>query len=281
MAGVTQDAVAPGESFIYRFAAADAGTYWYHAHQVSSEAVGRGLFGVLVVEPRGGSAEPATDIVAPVHTFDGIPVVGDTDGPLLAAVIRVYGSGCGWSTPTLRRTASGERPGATAFTVVAVDGTTWWARRRCAARCCASRRAAGTTSPSRCPLPQWISRWSGARIPGLRLVPDPATQASGGAAFVDGPDLDLLSYGTPVAVPGMTDAAVDREAALVLDHQARFLDDIPALAQTINGDVHPFVPRRSTCAPGTSSWLHRGEPRRSTTMDPSAWTPGAGRVSSN
>ena len=52
VAGVTQDAVAPGESFTYRFVARDTGTYWYHTHQAASEAVSRGLFGALVVEPR-------------------------------------------------------------------------------------------------------------------------------------------------------------------------------------------------------------------------------------
>jgi FtsP/CotA-like multicopper oxidase with cupredoxin domain len=60
--------------------------------------------------------------------------------------------------------------------------------------------------------------------------------------FADAADLDLLSYGEPAAVPGMTDASVDREAELVLDRQFRFLGGIPTFAQTINGDVHPFVP---------------------------------------
>ena len=56
VAGVTQDAVAPGQSFTYRILAKDVGTYWYHAHQVSSEAVSRGLFGAFVVEPAGADA---------------------------------------------------------------------------------------------------------------------------------------------------------------------------------------------------------------------------------
>ena len=60
--------------------------------------------------------------------------------------------------------------------------------------------------------------------------------------FVDGPDLDLLTYGTPAAVPGITGADVTREATLVLDRQFRFLNGIPTLAQTVNGEVHPFVP---------------------------------------
>lgn len=48
--GVTQAAVPPGERFRYRFPLKDAGTFWYHPHANSSEQVGRGLSGVLIVE---------------------------------------------------------------------------------------------------------------------------------------------------------------------------------------------------------------------------------------
>ncbi|KZC98810.1 multicopper oxidase family protein [Oceanibaculum pacificum] len=48
--GVTQDAIAPGGRFTYRFAVPDAGTYWYHPHLGSSEQIGRGLYGPLIVE---------------------------------------------------------------------------------------------------------------------------------------------------------------------------------------------------------------------------------------
>ena len=41
----------PGEQFVYRFVAEDAGTYWYHSHQVSHEQVRRGLLGALVIQP--------------------------------------------------------------------------------------------------------------------------------------------------------------------------------------------------------------------------------------
>lgn len=50
VAGLTQDPVAPGGTFDYRFAAPDAGTYWYHPHNRSWEQVARGLYGVLIVE---------------------------------------------------------------------------------------------------------------------------------------------------------------------------------------------------------------------------------------
>ncbi|OWU81141.1 copper oxidase [Phaeobacter sp. 22II1-1F12B] len=50
VAGLTQDAVPPGEIFDYDFTTPDAGTYWYHAHTNSMEQVARGLAGPLIVE---------------------------------------------------------------------------------------------------------------------------------------------------------------------------------------------------------------------------------------
>ncbi|MFN4359492.1 MAG: multicopper oxidase family protein [Hylemonella sp.] len=48
--GLTQDAVAPGQRFHYRFALPDAGTYWYHPHWGTPEQLERGLAGALIVE---------------------------------------------------------------------------------------------------------------------------------------------------------------------------------------------------------------------------------------
>ncbi len=47
---LTQNPIAPGEKFVYEFDVPDAGTYWYHPHHHSSEQVGRGLSGALIVE---------------------------------------------------------------------------------------------------------------------------------------------------------------------------------------------------------------------------------------
>lgn len=46
----SQGPVAPGESHLYTLPLEDAGTFWYHPHVNSSEQVGRGLSGVLIVE---------------------------------------------------------------------------------------------------------------------------------------------------------------------------------------------------------------------------------------
>jgi len=52
---VTQDPIMPGESFTYEFTIQDPpGMYVYHSHFNSAEQVGNGLYGPLVVAPRGG-----------------------------------------------------------------------------------------------------------------------------------------------------------------------------------------------------------------------------------
>jgi len=50
VSNLTQPAIEPGETFIYKFPLNDAGTFWYHAHNKSWEQVARGLYGPLIVE---------------------------------------------------------------------------------------------------------------------------------------------------------------------------------------------------------------------------------------
>ncbi len=55
---LTQEPIAPGESFVYEFDCPDAGTFWYHPHVRGFEQVGRGLYGPLIVEEPEGAAAP-------------------------------------------------------------------------------------------------------------------------------------------------------------------------------------------------------------------------------
>lgn len=61
--GLTQDVVAPAETFLYDFVVPDAGTYWYHPHNRSYEQVARGLSGALIVEEADGGPEVDSDKV--------------------------------------------------------------------------------------------------------------------------------------------------------------------------------------------------------------------------
>jgi FtsP/CotA-like multicopper oxidase with cupredoxin domain len=237
VAGVTQDAVLPGESFTYRFVAKDAGTYWYHAHQVSSEAVARGLLGALIVEPAAGST-PAVDLTLPVHTISGSTLIGASDlieRPIVPAGQQIRLRLINTDSVPQRISITG-----TAFTVTAADGTGL------------NAPPAVTGSVLRIPaggrlVADYTAPENGVAVgvegaPDLGVWLDPRGGPPVGPMFTDGPDLDLLGYGTSAAVPGMTDRPVDRDVTLVLDRQLRFLEGIPAFAQTVNGEVHPHVP---------------------------------------
>lgn len=49
---ISQPPVQPGQSFVYLFKTPDAGSYWYHPHLMSSEQLGRGLVGPLIIDER-------------------------------------------------------------------------------------------------------------------------------------------------------------------------------------------------------------------------------------
>jgi CopA family copper-resistance protein len=54
--GLSFMGIPPGGSYTYRFTVNQAGTYWYHSHSRFQEQVG--LYGPIVVEPRGGERFP-------------------------------------------------------------------------------------------------------------------------------------------------------------------------------------------------------------------------------
>jgi FtsP/CotA-like multicopper oxidase with cupredoxin domain len=55
---MVQRAVAPGETFVYRFRLPDAGTFWYHPHIIETVQLEMGLYGALIVR---GPDEPQLD----------------------------------------------------------------------------------------------------------------------------------------------------------------------------------------------------------------------------
>jgi CopA family copper-resistance protein len=55
--GLSFMGIAPGEHYTYRFTVNQAGTYWYHSHSRFQEQLG--LYGPIVVEPRGGERHAA------------------------------------------------------------------------------------------------------------------------------------------------------------------------------------------------------------------------------
>ncbi|HEY9133540.1 MAG TPA: copper resistance system multicopper oxidase [Dyella sp.] len=55
--GLSFDGIPPGGEYLYRFTVNQAGTYWYHSHSRFQEQTG--LYGPIIVEPRGGALQGA------------------------------------------------------------------------------------------------------------------------------------------------------------------------------------------------------------------------------
>ncbi len=71
--GLTQPPIAPGSHFTYRVRFPDAGTYWYHPHVREDTQQDLGLYGNIVVEPRGGALLPREQVLM----LDDISVTAD------------------------------------------------------------------------------------------------------------------------------------------------------------------------------------------------------------
>jgi FtsP/CotA-like multicopper oxidase with cupredoxin domain len=236
--GLTQNGVAPGEDFVYRFRADQVGTYWYHTHHASHLGVRKGLYGTLVVTPRDGQQAGQLDLTLPVHTFDGTVVIAGKDG-------RTEHTAPAGTPVRLRLINTDSDPrwfalAGTPFRVAAVDGR--------------DLNRPGEVSGVGLRLP------AGGRYDLVFGMPDtPVALAidhdrdggvwlrppAGGEPPVadtsSWPELDLLRYGTPAAVPFDAGNA-DRHFTMVLDRRVAMVDGSPAYAHTVNGRGHPSIP---------------------------------------
>ena len=105
VAGVTQDAVFPGDAFVYRFRVEQPGTFWYHTHQHGREGIARGLYGALVVQPAAGPSA-GVDLALPFHTIGKTAVLGGSDQVQREVVAAGTRSDFGCSTPNSSRGGS-------------------------------------------------------------------------------------------------------------------------------------------------------------------------------
>jgi FtsP/CotA-like multicopper oxidase with cupredoxin domain len=238
VAGITQDAVKPGQSFVYRFVAKDAGTYWYHSHQVSHEQVRDGLFGALVISPSSPVTDvdppsPATDVdqVMAVHTYDGRRTINGSGGvSALAAApgatvrARVINTDAG----PIRVWVSGAP-----FEIAAVDGRDVHSPTE------VTGKAVVLTAGGRVDLRFTVPASGGVRVD----VGAGVAQATGGlpAAVEPREAVDLLAYGAPAAL-GFDPARANRVFDYRIGRRIGFLDGKPGMWWTINGHLFPHVP---------------------------------------
>ena len=221
VAGVTQDAVLPGQRHVYRWRAEHAGTYWYHSHQVSHTQVRQGLLGPLVI---GGSPR---DVVALLHLYDGKNTVnGRAADEYVAAEpgtrvrVRVINTDNAatpvWSTGS--------------WTLLAVDGRDLHEPPPVEDR--ALQLTAGGRADLLVTAPARVSLGGSVTVSvGTPVDADPQPSAA----------LDLLSYGTPAPL-GFSADDPDRRFTYSIGRRPGFVDGRPGLWWSINGHLWPDVP---------------------------------------
>ncbi|HZU74178.1 MAG TPA: multicopper oxidase family protein, partial [Acidimicrobiales bacterium] len=257
VAGLTQDAVPPGGRFVYDFVAREPGTYWYHTHQDTGGQLPLGLFGALVVEPRGGVAQ-ARDHTVVLHQDGAAVAMNGVTGTLRLAArpgetvrLRLIDA----VVPQMDGTPETPVLIGASYRVVALDGR--------------DLDAPGLLGPERLVLGMgqradlvFTMPMSGA----VRLVdgeehgkPSLLQRLFGGptarfasALIGDGPapavpDLgrlpvfDPLHYGAPALDPITTHPA-DVTFPIVIDEAPGFRDGTIQLVHTIDGEAAPYVP---------------------------------------
>ncbi|MGH3134535.1 MAG: multicopper oxidase family protein [Gaiellaceae bacterium] len=235
VAGVTQDAVLPGERYVYRFRAEQVGTFWYHSHQVSSEEVRRGLFGAFVIEP----AEPRheeLDLALAVHTYEGVPTLNANDG--VAERDAAPGTRVRLRLINSDNVPHGMALAGTRFRVIALDGTDL--NEPSPMEDALLEVAGGGRADIAFTVPERPVR--------LSLVDTDvalAFNADGRASpLAERPDaeFDPATYGLPAATPFNTSSRFDRSFELSIGRWPGFLDGRPGLQWTINGGIFPHVP---------------------------------------
>ncbi|MDQ0575970.1 multicopper oxidase family protein [Agromyces albus] len=239
VAGVTQDAVAPGERFIYRFSADEPGTYWYHTHQAASEGVRRGLYGMLVVEPEGGVAE-SLDLALPVHRLGGEVVIGATDG--LQSFTAEEGESVRLRVVNTEQTPIRVTVAGAPFRVAAVDGRDLAGGEAVEHR--SIRLGAGARADLVFTMPAEAVRFeTDLSAASVVVIAPPGAETDAGEAsrpreVTEVPELDLLAYGDG---PRPELGPFTAEAELVLDRLPRFVGGAPDYAYAVNGAVFPHI----------------------------------------
>jgi FtsP/CotA-like multicopper oxidase with cupredoxin domain len=234
VAGVTQDAVPVGGEFVYRFVAEQAGSFWYHSHQVSNPQVAGGLFGSLVIMPRSGITQPH-DVSAMAHTYAGVRTVNGKAEDLRVPArpgepvrIRVTNTDNGpmevWSSA--------------AYRLLAIDGTDVHQPGEVVAR--ALTLTAGGRADLEVRAPE---DGSAARI---QLSKGIAVIIGSQGSDVPAPTqptekLDLLTYGSPAPL-GFDPAQATRRFDYVIGRRPGFVRGRPGMWWSINGHLYPNVP---------------------------------------
>jgi FtsP/CotA-like multicopper oxidase with cupredoxin domain len=234
VAGVTQDAVPVGGEFTYRFVADQAGTYWYHSHQVSNPQVAGGLLGSLVVTRQEGIAQQI-DASAIAHTYGGLRTINGKSEDLRVPAqpgqrvrVRVVNTDNGpmkvWTNGSYR--------------LLAVDGTEVHRPTE------VSDRSVTLTAGARADLEvQMPGDGTPVRVQLSKTTAVIIGPAGANAAVPPQPndELDLLAYGSPAPL-GFDPTHPNRRFDYLIGRRPGFVRGRPGMWWSINGHLYPNVP---------------------------------------
>lgn len=240
VAGATQNAVMPGETFTYRFVAEQMGTFWYHSHQNSKTAVEKGLFGALIVESQEAAAGPIEDITVITHNWRGAGMSIGADpsvqrkavAPGTAVKLRLINTD-DWVRQSYLLIGA-------PFKVTAIDGTDLTGpaelENHSLELLTGGRYEVTFTMPDH---PVFLRVGNGHSL-GILMSKDGSGDIPESPAVTT---FDPTHYGTsPADAPFHRDSKFDREFMMVLDNRFAFYNGGFAAYDTINGEVFPNTP---------------------------------------
>jgi FtsP/CotA-like multicopper oxidase with cupredoxin domain len=255
VAGITQDAVQPGRSFVYDFIANDAGTYWYHSHQDTSNQLPKGLFGSLVVDPKSSSGTALRDYTLMVHflpdsnsvAVNGTPNLhldanaGDTVRLRLIDAVQGTGMSSEGALETLVLLG-------VPYSIAALDGHDLHEPQQLGPERIAlgmGQRADLVFTMPASGAVRLIGLKGAAGMPWEKQPTASVTIGSGRApADVDVsslPRFDLTRYGTPASDPILDATHFDVISQIALNGGPMFRNGTLDFADTFNGHASPFI----------------------------------------
>jgi uncharacterized cupredoxin-like copper-binding protein len=125
---VTQKTIKVGETYTYEFTAEPAGTFVYHSHHNTAVQEPMGLYGVLIIDPKPGSAQAqrdagyARDVVQVVSEFQGYYMVNGKAFPATEPIQAKVGEKVRLRLVNLGQTAHPMHLHGYHFKVVGTDG---------------------------------------------------------------------------------------------------------------------------------------------------------------
>ena len=246
--GVTMNAVQPGESFVYKFRADQAGSYWFHSHQLSAEQVQKGLFGSLIVEPAVERYPYDEDMVLINHRWRT-----ESSGYLMA-----------FGKDDRERSVSLEAGKVVRLRVINTDNSSRKYKLQGADYRITSIDGVPIQEPALLSDDTAIRIPSGGRYDITFVMPDRAVRFKlhnyqsddnmPGVAFRSAPDQELPAfeeekelfdpahYGRGVSNELTEAKHFDREFEMVIGNEMSFYNGKPAFLWTMNGNVYPDIP---------------------------------------